>query len=150
MGESVLSLFKEWETYYLIVGTAAGALTGLQFVVLTLITKAGVLRGSEEALAAFSSPNVAHFSAALLVSAIATAPSHGTGAPAFAFGLCGVLGLVYSLSVLTRARRQRDHRPVLEDWRIGLGLAGASVPSRRSNADRRDAAAADWLSETGH
>ncbi len=36
----------EWETFYLIVGTTAGALIGLQFVVLTLISEGGRIRGT--------------------------------------------------------------------------------------------------------
>ena len=31
------SALKAWENYYVIVGSSAGALTGLQFVVLTMI-----------------------------------------------------------------------------------------------------------------
>lgn len=116
MHEGVLSFFQEWETYYLIIGAAAGALTGLQFVVLTLITEAGVLRGSEEALSAFGSPNVVHFCAALLISAIVSAPWHHFGPPTWMLTLSGIAGLIYSLGVLRRARRQRDYRPVLEDW----------------------------------
>ena len=70
MDETAPSTLRAWESFYVIVGSSAGALTGLQFVVLTLITEAGVIRGSGETLAAFGSPNVVHFCAALLVSAI--------------------------------------------------------------------------------
>src|SRR5512134_3951092 len=113
MHESVL---KSWESFYVIVGTSAGALTGLQFVVLTLITEAGLMRGTEDTLAAFGSPNVVHFCAALLVSALLSAPWPGLGAPAVALGLTGAFGLAYSVAVLVRARRQSDYKPVLEDW----------------------------------
>ena len=34
-----MSQFVEWESFYLIVGSAAGALIGLQFVVITLIAE---------------------------------------------------------------------------------------------------------------
>ena len=70
---------QAWESFYVIVGSSAGALTGLQFVVLTLITEAGMIRGTGETLAAFGSPNVVHFCAALLVSAILSAPWGGLG-----------------------------------------------------------------------
>jgi hypothetical protein len=133
-----LSVFKEWEIFYLIVGAAAGALAGLQFVVLTLITESGVLRGSEETLAAFGSPNVVHFCAALLISALAGVPWRHLGPPALAFALCGAAGLVYSLRVWRRAREQRDYEPVLEDWTwhvvlpivayASLLVSGASLP----------------------
>jgi len=116
MDETVTSALKEWESFYVIVGSSAGALTGLQFVVLTLISEAGMIRGSEETLAAFGSPNVVHFCAALLVSAIFSAPWHGLGPPGIIVALCGVCGFVYSVAVLRRALRQRDYKPVLEDW----------------------------------
>ena len=109
-------MLTEWESFYVIVGSSAGALTGLQFVVLTLITEAGMLRGGGEALAAFGSPNVVHFCAALLVSALFSVPWHGLAAPGIAALLCGAGGLVYSIAVLRRAMRQRDYKPVLEDW----------------------------------
>lgn len=138
MHEGVLPLFQEWETFYLIVGAAAGALTGLQFVVLTLITEAGILRGSADTLSAFGSPNVVHFCAALMLSAIVSTPWHHVGPPAWALGITGVLGLLYSLDVLRRARRQKDYRPVLEDWiwhltlpilaYVGLVLCGLLLP----------------------
>jgi hypothetical protein len=116
MDETTPFVLKAWETFYVIVGSSAAGLTGLQFVVLTLITESGAIRGSGETLAAFGSPNVVHFCAALLVSAIFGAPWPGLGPPGIAAALCGACGLVYSVSVLRRARRQRDYQPVLEDW----------------------------------
>jgi hypothetical protein len=105
-----------WESFYVIVGSSAGALTGLQFVVLTLISEAGMMRGSGDTLSAFGTPNVVHFCAVLLVSAILSAPWQGLGPVGVAVALCGVAGLVYSLLVLRRTLRQRDYKPVLEDW----------------------------------
>jgi len=107
---------QSWENFYVIVGSTAGALIGLQFVVLTLITEAGMLRGSGETMSAFGSPNVVHFCAALLVSAIFSVPWHGFGPPGLAVAVAGVCGFVYSVAVLRRALRQRDYKPVLEDW----------------------------------
>ena len=121
-----LSTLHAWESFYVIVGSSAGALTGLQFVVLTLITESGALRGSGETLAAFGSPNVVHFCAALLVSAIFSAPWQGLGPPGIAAALCGACGVFYSIAVLRRAMRQRDYKPVLEDW----------VMARRAAHDR--------------
>ena len=105
-----------WESFYVIVGSTAGALIGLQFVVLTLITESGQLRGSGESMAAFGSPNVVHFCAALLVAAIFSAPWQGLGPPGIAVAVAGVAGVLYSIAVLRRAMRQRDYKPVLEDW----------------------------------
>ena len=107
---------QAWESFFVIVGSTAGALIGLQFVVLTLITEAGMIRGGGETLSAFGSPNVVHFCAALLVSAIFSAPWQGLGPPGVAVAVAGVCGFVYSIAVLRRALRQRDYKPVLEDW----------------------------------
>ena len=116
MDEAGLSALKEWESFYVIVGSSAGALAGLQFVVLTLITESGMIRDTGETLAAFGSPNVVHFCAALLVSALFSAPWHHGGPPAVVAALCGVCGLAYSVLVLRRAFRQSGYKPVLEDW----------------------------------
>ena len=107
---------EAWESFYVIVGSSAGALTGLQFVVLTLISEAGMIRGSSETLAAFASPNVVHFCAALLVSAIFSAPWQGLAPPGITVAVVGLCGMVYSLMVLRRAMRQKDYKPVFEDW----------------------------------
>jgi hypothetical protein len=111
-----MDALQAWENFYIIVGSTAGALIGLQFVVLALITEAGMLRGSAETLSAFGSPNVVHFCAALLVSAIFSVPWHGLGPPGVAVAVAGVCGFFYSVAVLRRALRQRDYKPVLEDW----------------------------------
>jgi hypothetical protein len=107
---------RSWESFYVIVGSSAGALTGLQFVVLTLIAEGGMIRGTGATLSAFASPNVVHFCTALLVSAILSAPWHGMGPPGVAVALTGAGGLLYALTVLRRTMRQRDYKPVLEDW----------------------------------
>jgi hypothetical protein len=116
MHETEAFSLHAWEGFYLIVGAAAGALTGLQFVVMTLISESGRVRSGQETLSAFGTPNVVHFCAALLLSAIMTAPWPGPLPAGVALALCGLAGLVYTVSVFRTARRQRDYRPVLEDW----------------------------------
>jgi len=115
MNEAAQAL-REWDSFFVIVGSSAGALTGLQFVVLTLIASSPRTLGSGESVAAFGSPNVVHFCAALLVSAIFSAPWHGLAPAGVATSVIGVLGVAYSLIVLRRAMRQKDYEPVLEDW----------------------------------
>jgi hypothetical protein len=116
MSDMTPLVLKEWESFYVIVGSSAGALTGLQFVVLTLIAEFVAVRGSADTLSAFGSPNVVHFCVALLVSAILSSPWHGLGPAGFSVTLCGVGGLLYCLAVLRRARNQSEYTPVLEDW----------------------------------
>jgi hypothetical protein len=116
MHDLVLSPLKAWETFYVIVGSAGGALTGLQFVVLTLIGESRIASSSEETLSAFGTPNVVHFCAALLISCVLSAPWTSLGRAGFAVAIWGALGVLYTVKVLRRTTRQRTYRPVLEDW----------------------------------
>jgi hypothetical protein len=105
---------SRWDNFYVIVGSSAGALTGLQFVVMTLIADSHAASMLE--VRAFGSPTVVHFCAALLISAIASAPWGTLSAATIAFAICGVLGVLYSLYVIRHARRQQGYRPDVEDW----------------------------------
>ncbi|HXE61045.1 MAG TPA: hypothetical protein VN607_10070 [Gemmatimonadaceae bacterium] len=109
------SPFADWENFYVIVGSSAAALTGLQFVVIALISDSGMKTGGRE-IAAFGTPTVVHFCAALLASAIVSAPWRTLVSPAFAFGALGVAGVVYVVLVTQRARAQTGYQPVFEDW----------------------------------
>ncbi|HVO11784.1 MAG TPA: hypothetical protein VMX54_13685 [Vicinamibacteria bacterium] len=103
-----------WGNFYVIVGSSGGALIGIQFVVITLI--AGMRHRAEEAVSAFATPTVVHFAAALLVSAIMSAPWPALAQADVALAACGLGGLAYAVAVIRRARRQTDYRPVWEDW----------------------------------
>ena len=120
MREVAVSLLTNWQNFYVIIGSAAATLTGLMFVVVTLITRAQVQVSSQSAaFAAFNSPNVVHFSIALLVAAILSAPWQALWNAGFLLGLCGVGGVIYVVIVVRRMRRvrsQSDYQPVLEDW----------------------------------
>ncbi len=116
MHEAVTSPLTAWESFYVIVGSSAGALTGLQFVVLTIIAELGTARGRKASIAAFGSPNIVHFCAALLVASILSAPWNSMLQAGVAVSGCGALGVVYSGLVLRRTLRQREYRPVFEDW----------------------------------
>jgi hypothetical protein len=99
----------------LIVGAAAGALIGLQFVVMTLISArprhAGIEVGD-----AFATPTIVHFSVAFLLSAIVRAPWKTVGPAAFPWGLVDLIGVVYSVIVTARMCSQTAYKPVFEDW----------------------------------
>ena len=113
--------FHEWESFYVIVGAAAGALIGLQFVVMTLIAERPQL-ATPDAGAAFATPTVAHFGASLLLSALLRVPWHGMGTAATAWGAVGFAGVIYMVIVGRRMRRQQSYRPDAEDWIFHLVL----------------------------
>lgn len=108
-------LLAQWQNFYVIAGSSAGALTGLQFVVMALIAESEVHSSMRE-VRAFGTPTVVHFCAALLVSAIASAPWQTLPHAAIALGACGGAGLVYATFVIKHAMRQTGYQPDAEDW----------------------------------
>ena len=131
-----------WESFYVIVGSSGGALIGLQFVVITLIADRREM-ATRGGLSAFGTPTVVHLTGALVLSAVMSAPWSSGGALALTMGAIGVAGAIYCLVVARRAGRQRDYRPVLEDWLWYVifpsvsyaALACTAVFLRRSAAD---------------
>lgn len=115
MQEAAAPLLTTWQNFYVIIGSSAGALTGLMFVVITLIAGTRARRSSEP-IAAFSTPTVVHFCAALLIAAILSAPWQVLWNAGLLLGLCGLGGMIYVAIVTQRARRQTHYTPVLEDW----------------------------------
>jgi hypothetical protein len=111
-----MSQLAGWENFYVIVGSSAGALIGLQFVVMTLIAGRSVGHGEAQAGDAFSTPSVVHFGVVLLLSAIISAPWDGIGTVLVLWGLVGLSGIVYSAIVARRMRSQTVYKPVFEDW----------------------------------
>ena len=110
-----MSELSAWDSFYVIVGSAAGALVGLQFVVMTLIADRPPVR-APEAGSAFATPTVIHFSSVLLLSAVVRAPWGAIHPVAALWGLLGLAGTIYSIAVARRVRRQTYYRLVFEDW----------------------------------
>lgn len=104
-----------WQNFYVIVGSSAGALIGLQFVVMTLIARMPMPQGAAHAGDAFATPTVVHFSVVLLLSAVASAPWNGIVAAAILWGLVGLSGVAYVIIVARRQRLQTTYQPVFED-----------------------------------
>lgn len=115
MERSAHAVLSQWETFYVIVGSSGAALTGLMFVVLTLAADSNVPR-TPDTVNAFGTPNVIHFVAVLLLSAILSAPWQRFRDPAHVLGATAIAGVVYVLIVLRRMLRQTGYKPVLEDW----------------------------------
>ena len=132
-----------WQNFYVIIGSSAGALIGLQFVVMALIADLPVIRRGDGGSAdAFGTPTVVHFGTVLLLAGILSAPWGRVGAPILFCGLCGVIGFLYMVVVLRRARKQTQYRPVFEDWlfhvllpALAYGLLAAAAYAARSHVD---------------
>lgn len=74
-----------WDSFYVIVGSAAGALIGLQFVVVTLIAQRPT-RATPDASAAFGTPTIVHFGAYFTVSGAVARPLANDRRPGRAVG----------------------------------------------------------------
>jgi hypothetical protein len=122
-----LSVLSAWSNFYVITGSSAAALTGLTFIVITLIAGQH-MHSSTDGIGTFSSPTVVHFCAALFVSAVLTAPWRSLVQTSVILGLTGAFGLAYLLRIAMRMlrltqRENPDYRLQLDDW-----LRYVSVP----------------------
>jgi hypothetical protein len=133
----------KWDSFYVIVGSAAGALIGLQFVVMTLIAERPVLRAGE-AGAAFGTPTIVHFSVVLLLSAILRAPWPTIAPIAYLCGAIGFGGMGYTVVVVRHVRGQTVYQPDFGDWvyfvllplvgYVILALSGFATPPYETEA----------------
>ena len=109
-----------WENFYVVVGSSAGALTGLMFVVITLVAGNAPRRSGGGELAAYGTPNVVHFCAVLFLAATLAAPWESLHVVGVLLVIAGVAGAIYASiiarRVIRRARLEDSYDPVLEDW----------------------------------
>jgi hypothetical protein len=104
-----------WENFYVIIGSSAGALTGLQFVVMALIPDSQTQAGEHE-INTFATPTIVHFCVVLFISAIISSPWPRMAPVATLTWVSGALGIAYTMIVIRRARRTTLYKAVLEDW----------------------------------
>jgi hypothetical protein len=126
----IMSELAAWDSFYVIVGSAAGALIGLQFVVMTLVAERPPLRAAE-AGAAFATPTIVHFGTTLLLSALLRVPWQSIILAAALWGLIGLGGLVYAMIVARLMRAQTVYQPEFEDrlFHVLLPLAACAMLS---------------------
>lgn len=111
------SLLHNWQNFYVIMGTAAATLTGLMFVVTTLI--AGIDTHTDTlnaAVSAFNTPIVMHFCSVLLLAGIFSAPWQTLTSVSLLLGLLSLGTALYMIVVMWRMMRIPDYRSTLEDW----------------------------------
>ncbi|HEX9303081.1 MAG TPA: hypothetical protein VGA31_01385 [Thermoanaerobaculia bacterium] len=121
MPAPALPPLTEWETFYVIIGSSAAALTGLMFVVIALNAEARRETGPA-ALRAFATPTIVHFGAVLLLAALLSTPRQTIGSLRACILACAIGGVAYASWVTVQARRQEGYVPVLSDWVWHAGL----------------------------
>jgi hypothetical protein len=109
------ALLSGWDNFFVITGGAAGGLTGLTFVVITLAADAH--RVKRVAVRAFVTPTIVHFGAVLALAAYLTMPRHTVVSLSLGLGAVGLAGLVYVATIAADIRRMKgEYSAVLEDW----------------------------------
>ena len=141
MQEVAHAALAGWESFYVVVGTSAAALTGLQFVVITLATDRRTNASTNSTtIDAFATPTIVHFCVALFVSATLSAPWPDLFGAAVMLSLGGIAGVLYSALIVWRATHQTGYKMVAEDWVWHVALAflayialfGAGLTLRRT------------------
>jgi hypothetical protein len=120
---------SKWGNFYLTTGAAAATLTGLMFVVQSLLaagTRPANDGDPEGGISAFGTPTVVHFTLSLVLSAVLSAPWPTYLGLRETLGLLGAGALVYAGVVLRRARRQKSYVPTAYDWFWHIALPGAA------------------------
>ena len=107
-----------WDNFYVIVGSTAGGLTGLTFVVMALARDSGQVRPA--GVGAFMTPMIVHFCGALALAAFMSMPHQRPGTLTAGLALGGLAGLAYGGIVGCNMWRaglgQTRYIPVREDW----------------------------------
>jgi hypothetical protein len=117
MQEAGLPFLTNWQNFYLIIGSAAATLTGLMFVVITLIAGIEVRVPTVNAgISAYNTPTVVHFCAVLLMAGILSAPWQAFSSVSLLLSLAGLGGVVYLIIVIQRMRHVPDYQTPLKDW----------------------------------
>lgn len=106
---------EAWETFYLMVGSSAGALIGLLFVVITLT---GEIDPAKATIAqrTFMSPTVFHFVTVLIISCAAVVTVLPAPAMALSIAVPAVIGTLNSLAALLRLSSGKLAAPHWTDY----------------------------------
>jgi hypothetical protein len=112
----VPSIIAPWSNFYVIIGGSSASLTGLMFIVITLVAGVDQARKRPGGISMFSTPTVVHFCAAFFTSATLSAPWPSLVQPAGFIGVTGASAVVYMVWLAYRIKRQEIYRPDLEDW----------------------------------
>lgn len=94
-------MLQAWETFYLVVGTSAGALVGVMFIVATLTAEIAVEQINRGTVI-YQNPTVFHLGVIVAVSALALVPEHLLPAVAVLIAIGGIAGLAYARVTLRR------------------------------------------------
>jgi len=115
-------VLTDWQSFYVLVGSSAAALTGLTFVVMTISADRGDDPGGSASqrltgTRVFITPTAVHFGASLWLSALMCIPGQPLVALQSLLAATGLAGLLYC-SILLRQMFARSfgYKPFVSDW----------------------------------
>lgn len=109
------SLLAGWDNFYVIVGSSAGGLTGLTFVVIALSADAKQI--NPRGLRVYITPTIVHFGVVLAIATYVSMPHQGLLSLSLGFGAVGTFGLLYVGFIAANIGRiSTTYVPVIEDW----------------------------------
>jgi hypothetical protein len=111
----VSELLGGWDSFYVMIGSSAAALTGLMFVVITLVNDSK-RPATEDGISTFSTPTVVHFCLALFTAAFMSAPFRSLAPIAILAALTGMGGLIHVFRVARKTSALETYKPDAEDW----------------------------------
>jgi hypothetical protein len=138
-------VLNDWQSFYVLVGSAAAALTGLTFVVITISTERGDIDGSASVrlagLRVFVTPTAVHFGTALWLSAVMCMPGQTPVVLEAVLMATGLAGLLYCATLLRPLLAgSLGYKPFVSDWiwnavlpviaYLALAAAGFIIPHR--------------------
>ena len=108
-----------WDNFYVIIGSSAGGLTGLTFVVIALIRESG--QGVKPTgLGAFVTPTIVHLCGVLALAAFMSMPHQNGTTLSIGLAIGGLAGVIYGcligISMYRIGIGATRYVPVREDW----------------------------------
>ena len=106
-------ILRDWQSFYLLTGTASATLIGLMFVAISLGARL-VPTQAESGVRAFVTPTVIHFSAVLILSVFTLIPIDAPGILGVMLVVVGGVGIVYAAGVLRQMRSYHENSQALD------------------------------------
>ena len=122
-------MFRGWENFYIMAGTAAATLAGLLFVVITLSISLAATPAAR-GVHAFVTPVLVHFGGVLFLAMILLAPWPSAWPVGLILSLHGLAGIAYAAFVIRLLRKLDFVSLKARDWVTYAGapaLANASL-----------------------
>jgi hypothetical protein len=110
-----MKILEGWDNFYVILGSAAGGLIGLTFVVIALLSDAR--RAPLAGMRGYITPTIVHFGTVLALAAYMSVPHQTILSLSLGLAICGIGTVIYTAVIANNVRRfATDYVPVVEDW----------------------------------